>query len=100
MTIRLEGRLVGPWVKELEKDVSRSEALSLPLEIDVWDLTFADLSGERVLSRLHKKGTCFRGKSPYAEYLFRQLRIPLVSRQPRSSDDKHDERSSDLRTEK
>ena len=95
--LRLEGRLVGPWVKELEKNVSRAEALTLPLEIDVWDLTYADLAGERALSRLHKKGVSFQGKGPFAEYLFRQLRIPLLSRQAPSSDDIHDERNSNLR---
>jgi hypothetical protein len=98
VVLRLEGRLVGPWVKELEKDVSRSEELSLPLEIDVWDLTYADLAGERVLSRLHKKGALFKGKAPYAEYLFRQLRIPLVPRPARSSDDQYDPRNSTIRT--
>lgn len=98
--LRIEGRLVGPWVKELEKTVSRAEALSLPLEIDVWDLTYSDSAGERALVRLHKKGACFKGKGPFAEYLFRQLRIPLLSRQAPSSDDKHDERNFQVRTEK
>lgn len=85
IVLRLEGRLVGPWVRELEKNVSHNEVL--PLEIDVWDLTYADLAGERVLSRLHQKGACFKGRAPYPEYLFKQLRIPLVSRPTPSSDD-------------
>lgn len=80
VVLRLEGRLVGPWISELKKTILRAQVLSLPLEIDVWDLTYADLDGERALSRLHRKGARFKGKSPYAEYLFQRLRIPLLSR--------------------
>ena len=78
--LRLEGRLAGPWVNELEKTVSQAETLSLPIEVDVWDLTYADLAGERALSRLHRKGACFKGKGSYAEYLLRRLKIPMSSR--------------------
>ena len=85
--LRLEGRLIGPWVSELKKTVIRAEALSLPLEVDVWDLTYADLDGEKALSRLHRKGVRFKGKSPYAEYLFQRLRIPLYSRHAEADDD-------------
>ena len=81
MVLRLEGRLVGPWVDELRKTITGAEVLSLPLEIDVWDLTYADLDGEKALSQLHRRGARFKGKSPYAEYLFQRLRIPLFSRQ-------------------
>jgi hypothetical protein len=81
VALRLEGRLVEPWVNELRKSVSRAEALSLPLVIDVWDLTYADLDGEKSLRCLHRKGARFKGKSPYAEYLFQRLGIPLFSRE-------------------
>ena len=81
VVLRLEGRLVGPWVHELKTAVMQAKAAALPLEIDVLDLTFADLEGERTLSRLHKSGARFKGESPYAKYLFQRLRIPLLSRQ-------------------
>ena len=92
VVLRLEGRLVGPWVIELKKAVVRAQALSLPIDIDVWDLTYADLEGEKALSRLYRKGARFKGKSPYAEYLFQRLRIPLFSRQA-AFDDSDDQRS-------
>ena len=87
VVLRLEGRLVGPWVSELKKTVLGAVALSLPLEVDVWDLTYADLDGEKELSRLHRKGARFQGRSPYAEYLFQRLRIPLYSRHAEADDD-------------
>lgn len=80
MVLRLEGRLVGPWVSEFRKTALRAEVLSLPLEIDVWDLTYADLDGEKVLCHFHRRGARFKGRSPYAEYLLQRLQIPLLSR--------------------
>ena len=82
MVLKLEGRLVGPWVPELMTAVLRAQAFSLPIEIDVWDLTYADLEGEKAIARLHQKGARFKGKSPYSEYLFQRLQIRLFSRTP------------------
>ena len=81
VVLRLEGRLVGPWVDELRKTVWRTEGCRQPLEIDVTDLTYADEDGEKALSWLHRMGTRFQGKGPFSQYLFERLKIPLHSRQ-------------------
>lgn len=79
LVVKLEGRLVGPWVKELKKTVSRRNGPYHALEIDVSDLTFADDKGERALRWLHRMGARFRGKEPFSEYLFQRLKIPLFA---------------------
>jgi hypothetical protein len=74
--LKLEGRLVGPWVEELRKTVSGTGD-GQGLEIDVRDLTFADEEGERALRWLHRLGVRFHGRGSFSNYLFARLRIPL-----------------------
>ena len=81
VVLKLEGRLVGPWVDELRKIVWRTDGGRQGLEIDVEDLTFADDDGEKTLSWLHRMGARFQGRGPFSEYLFERLKIPLHSRQ-------------------
>jgi len=81
VALKLEGRLVGPWVEELRNAVWRTNGWRERLEIDVEDLTFADEDGEKTLSWLHRMGARFQGRGPFSEYLFKRLKIPLHSRQ-------------------
>ena len=76
--MKLEGRLVGPWVDELRKTVWRTEGCR-QLEIDVSDLTYVDEDGEKALSWLHRTGARFQSKGPFSAYLFERLKIPLHS---------------------
>jgi hypothetical protein len=87
--LKLEGRLVGPWVDELKNTVRRMNDWRKPLEIDVADLTFADEDGENVLAWLHGMGAHFKGKGPFSGYLLERLKIPLFSMD--SISDKRDE---------
>jgi hypothetical protein len=84
VVLKLEGRLVGPWVDELKTTVLQTNASSLPLEIDVSGLTFADDEGEKALSWLHRMGAHFQGKGLFTKCLFERLKIPLFSRQTKS----------------
>lgn len=77
VALKLEGRLVGPWVEELRKTVLRTVRLYKPLDVDVSDLTYADDKGERALRWLHGMGAQFRGKGLFSEFLFDRLNIPL-----------------------
>ena len=81
VVLKLEGRLVGPWVDELRTTVFRTDGWRERLEIDVRDLTFADDAGEIALCWLHKIGARFQGRGAFSEYLFERLKIPLHSRQ-------------------
>ena len=75
--LKLEGRLVGPWVDELRNTVLRIEAPGMPAEVDLRELTFADEDGERALLWLFHMGAQFRGGGSFSDYLCQRLGIPL-----------------------
>lgn len=86
VALKLEGRLVGPWVDELRKTVFPTNGWSQRLEIDVTDLTFADDDGEVALCWLHSIGARFQGKGSCSRYLFERLEIPLCCSQAEFND--------------
>jgi len=83
VVLKLEGRLIGPWVDELRKTVLRLSQGSRPLEIDVSNLTFADDDGEKALCWLHEMGVHFEGKSSYSDFVFEDSNVPPSSQQTR-----------------
>jgi hypothetical protein len=61
LTFRLEGRLVGPWVRELEECwrgalASRREPI---LRVDLTGLISIDAAGRACLEALHRQGAEF-----------------------------------------
>jgi hypothetical protein len=59
--LKLEGRLSGPWVTELEHccHTASSTAARKQLVIDLTDLESADIAGRSLLKLLHKHGAAF-----------------------------------------
>ena len=57
----LEGKLVGPWVTELEKCWQGSLAAnpSRTMLVDLADVTFVDSDGRALLARMRRKGVRF-----------------------------------------
>jgi hypothetical protein len=61
LTFRLEGRLAGPWVRELEECwrdalAGRREPV---LRVDLRDVTSIDAAGRACLAALHRQGAEF-----------------------------------------
>jgi len=58
MTFELEGRLAGPWVKELE--LCWRSAVSTqriyPVRVDLSSVTFIDAEGKDLLGRMYREG--------------------------------------------
>jgi anti-anti-sigma regulatory factor len=52
ITLRVHGRLVGPWVDELQRTCERIIAEARPPVLDLAALTFADGRGVRLLQTL------------------------------------------------
>ena len=54
----LEGKLVGPWVKELEKHWESVLALnsSRTMLVDLAEVSFIDAEGRALLARMRQKG--------------------------------------------
>ena len=75
--IKLEGRLVGPWVEELRLKVLQLRPSETALEVDISDLSFADDAGEQLLLWLLRIGSRFRSSGVYGRYLCESLGIQL-----------------------
>lgn len=63
--LRVEGRIAGPWVGELERAASAHSGLSL----DLAGVTFADAAGVDLLRHLIARGASVTGLAPYLEPL-------------------------------
>ncbi|GJL65555.1 MAG: hypothetical protein NPIRA05_05260 [Nitrospirales bacterium] len=56
--IQLEGRLAGPWVKELENVWSSIRGMndSVKARVDLQSVTYVDNSGKQLLQRMYQQG--------------------------------------------
>jgi ABC-type transporter Mla MlaB component len=55
-TIKLEGKLVGPWIVELESAYSTSQVSPDCIRLDLHGLTFVDAEGAQLLASLIRDG--------------------------------------------
>ena len=57
-TLRLEGRLAGPWVQELERcwDSIVGTMTTHPLTVDLSAVTYVDSDGKDLLKKIHRQG--------------------------------------------
>ncbi len=57
-TFKLEGRLAGPWVLELERcwDSVVGTMTTYPLTIDLSAVTYVDSDGKDLLKKIHRQG--------------------------------------------
>jgi len=58
MTFELEGKLAGPWVKELELSwrSAASTQRIYPVRVDLSSVTFIDETGKELLGRIYQEG--------------------------------------------
>ena len=75
VTLKLEGRVVGPWVGELRKVCEAIMTEGRALKLDLTDVTFADASGVSVLSSFKSRGVTLSNCSPFVE---EQLKSPIT----------------------
>ena len=75
ITLKLEGRVVGPWVGELRQVCETLLPEGRPLKLDLTDVTFADASGVSALSSLKSRGVTFTNCSPFLQ---EQLKSPVT----------------------
>ena len=56
--LKLEGRLAGPWVQELERcwDSTVGRKVNHPLSVDLSAVTYVDSDGKDLLEKLHRQG--------------------------------------------
>lgn len=64
-TFKLEGKIAGPWVRELEQSwTATAAAPGRAVIIDLSDVTFIDCAGKSLLARMHKSGATLIACSP------------------------------------
>ncbi len=56
VTLRLEGRIVGPWVEELQRSCDEVLAAGLRLNLHLAEVQFMDAEGVDLLARLRSRG--------------------------------------------
>jgi anti-anti-sigma regulatory factor len=58
LTFRLEGKLIGPWVRELENcwQSTRGSQRTNPVRFDLTGVTFVDAAGKAFLAARHAEG--------------------------------------------
>jgi anti-anti-sigma regulatory factor len=69
VTLKLEGRLMGPWSGELDRVVSDSLGGTDGLVLDLSGLMFVDREGIELLRGLSSRGARLSGGSPFVTAL-------------------------------
>lgn len=67
--LRLEGKLLKPWVEELERSISDAKTPPGGLRLDLSDLTFADAAGAQILADLVGQGATIIACTAYVAAL-------------------------------
>ncbi len=75
VTIKLEGRIAGPWVDELRRTwTSLAPSLgSKPVCVDLCGVTFVDVAGKHLLRSIWKKGVRFLADTQMTRYLVEEI---------------------------
>ena len=75
VTFRLEGKLAGPWVGELEKNwipaVADSEAKSVT--VDLSGLTFVNAEGRKLLALMYRRGAALKASNYTTKCLVEEI---------------------------
>ena len=61
LTVQLEGRLAGPWVREMEEcwQTTRASQRKAVLRFDLTGVTYIDAAGKEFLAAMHTEGAEF-----------------------------------------
>lgn len=65
VTLKLEGRVVGPWVGELRHACESLLTGGRLLKLDLADVSFADANGVAALAALRSRGVALTHCSPF-----------------------------------
>jgi len=75
VTLKLEGRVVGPWVGELRQVCELILSQDRRLKLDLAEVSFADADGMVTLTNLKSRGVTVTNCSPFVE---EQLKSPIA----------------------
>ncbi len=73
-TLKLEGRLAGPWVAELEKAWQRmAGAHRKPVTVDLDGVSFIDAAGKNLLERMAEQGARLQAVAPLTHCICEEI---------------------------
>ncbi len=67
VTLRIEGRIIGPWVGELQQICEPLVSNGRTLALDLADVSFADENGLTLLSSLKSRGAKLVNPTPFVQ---------------------------------
>lgn len=74
MTVKLEGKLSGPWVEELERCwMEHPPHTSKHVTVDLSDVTYIDPEGKKLLARMTGKGVYLQGTQLMTRYIIEEI---------------------------
>jgi hypothetical protein len=56
ITLKVEGRLAGPWVEELKTCWAQASGQHHRVEVVLNEVTYIDEGGKKLLAEMHRKG--------------------------------------------
>ena len=65
VTLKLEGRIAGPWVAEVRNACERFLNEGCALHLDLADVSFVDATGTTAISSLKSRGVALENCSPF-----------------------------------
>lgn len=72
--LKLEGKLSGPWVGELERSwTEHSPETSKQVTVDLSDVTYIDPEGKRLLARMMGEGVFLQGTQLMTRFIIDEI---------------------------
>lgn len=83
-TLKLEGKLIQPWVAEVEKTWRslRKTAKEPKLIVDMNAVTMIDEDGKRLLEKMYELGTELSAEGAFLQHVLRQVKEKSAKRKP------------------
>jgi hypothetical protein len=74
--LKVEGKLAGPWVDELERTWHslNGTQISGHLQVDLCAVTYVDEEGKRLLQEMHKAGVDLVGDGIMTRYIIEKIK--------------------------
>jgi anti-anti-sigma regulatory factor len=87
LRLRLEGRLAGPWVKELRQcwQTAASTTEFRPTVLDLREVDFVDPDGQALLAEMHRRGVLLEASCPLIQHLVEEVAGPECATVERKS---------------
>ena len=82
VTMRLQGRFIGPFAKDTKDLVTRCK-IPTRLVVNVSEVTFVDAVGEEMLSWLARIGGRFIADNCYPLHVCQRLHLPMAPKRAR-----------------